>query len=128
MMAVFSVLSLQECCSRCIVRHLHTVHDIDRLPLPAALQLQIKSYADSAQLTAAAANCTLPRARFGKHLRSKSDLGSFSPNSLGRSSLLAPFRKLADKHQRHAAVARGALSPPPRRLESQTQRQNCVVM
>lgn len=47
------VLSLQEACCRCVVKHLGgTVHDVDRLPIPVPLQLQIRSYADSAQLTA----------------------------------------------------------------------------
>src|SRR5205814_1631870 len=81
---------------RCVVRHLGgTVHDVDRLPLPLALQLQIRSYADSAQLTAtntlAWNTSTVRRRTTGggfllQHKRSGSDVSG------GRQSLTGPNR------------------------------------
>ncbi len=82
-----SVSSLQDSCCRCVVRHLSTVHDIDKLPIPTALQLQIKSFADSSQLTSS--KSTLPR-----HSRATSDAGA-TPNGTLRRHPLPLLKRLA---------------------------------
>jgi len=82
------VASLQELCCRCVVQHLPTVHAIERLPIPAGLQSQVMSFANSTQLTG-----TLPR-RGGTghhhhhHHRTISDVGpSAFRNSSGNYSI-----------------------------------------
>lgn len=108
-----SVSSLQDSCCRAIVRSLHTVHDISRLPLPVALRLQIKSFADSPQLTSA--NCTLPRhvSNVRTHRRSGSDVSQVCAssahgvgfNSLRRNNLLTSWKRLAGRQHSHPASA-----------------------
>uniref|UniRef100_A0A915HTI5 SOCS box domain-containing protein n=1 Tax=Romanomermis culicivorax TaxID=13658 RepID=A0A915HTI5_ROMCU len=45
------VLSLQELCYRCVAPRLITVHNIDRLPLPAKIKFELKSFAKRDQFT-----------------------------------------------------------------------------
>lgn len=93
------MLSLQELCCRSIVTTLKTVHDIDRLPLPGRLQLQLKSFADSAQLTGAN---TLRRCN-QHHKRSGSDMMNFKRNGglLSSNSFVSPlFNKLTNRRRR----------------------------
>lgn len=133
------VLSLQELCCRTIAPMLNTVHDIDRLPLPPRLQFELKSFADSDQLTAVNSNTLRRQGRTSNnnhnsnyhtlnnnggpsislhccsaHKRTTSDLNSNGSFSLRNTFSSSPFiAKLTNRHRRATvALAATTLAPP----------------
>uniref|UniRef100_A0A914VXU6 SOCS box domain-containing protein n=2 Tax=Plectus sambesii TaxID=2011161 RepID=A0A914VXU6_9BILA len=127
------VSSLQEMCCRVIVQHLPTVHAIDRLPLPAGLQFQVKSFANSTQLTATS---TLPRGGYSKshHRRTGSDVSgcmrSSSRTTPRTASLLRPFSRLLRHSTQNSLSAPIATSRAITRSAHSQERSNrdCTIM